>query len=266
MPLTLVPPAPGRTPFYRVRGHEAGIAVNRSTQTTDKRTANRLLIEWRDAARRIATEGHKPAAPTFAEAALAYLHAGRSERFLKPLIERLGDKSLASITQSTIDATASALYPSASAATRNRQVYSPVSAILRRAGVTISLHRPKGASGSRRLDWLRPEQAFALLRAARTVHPRFAALLTFLLYTGVRLSEALRLDWRDVDFDLAQALIRQTKTGKPVTVHLPRPAFTALESLDRSRARVFNGVTKSGRLYAMWNEAERLGACLLSAG
>jgi hypothetical protein len=30
MPLTLVDPAPGRTPFYRVRGHECGVCVNRS--------------------------------------------------------------------------------------------------------------------------------------------------------------------------------------------------------------------------------------------
>jgi len=257
LPLTLVSPKEGRTKFYRVRGHEAGVAVDKSTGTEDKRTAQRLLVQWRDEARRQAVEGHRPAAPTFASAVVAYLQAEHSERFLKPLVERLGDKPLTSIDQSVIDAAATALYPSATSATRNRQVYSPVSAILRHAGVTIALRRPKGAGGQRRLDWLRPKQAFALLRTARDIHPRFAALLVFLLYSGVRLSEALRLEWKDVDLDHAQALIRITKTGKPITVHLPRPIINALSGLDRQRPRVFYPIGKGSRAYEMWAEAEK---------
>jgi Mg2+ and Co2+ transporter CorA len=50
MPLTLVDPAPGRTRFYRVRGHECGIYVDRSTGTTDKKTAERLRKQWIDEA------------------------------------------------------------------------------------------------------------------------------------------------------------------------------------------------------------------------
>jgi integrase len=256
MPLTLVKPAPGRTPYFRVRGHEAGVSVNRSTQTSDRRTAQKLLVEWRDEARRLAVNGHKPDVPTFAYAVASYLKAERSHRFIAPLLEHFAEMPLDRIDQAAIDRAAVALYPDATSATRNRQVYSPVSAILRHAGVTIALRRPKGAGGQRRLDWLRPEQAFALLRAARAVHPRFGSLLTFLLYSGVRLSEALRLEWRDVDLDHAQALIRVTKTGKPVTVHLPRPIINALSSLDRQRPRVFYPIGKGSRAYEMWAEAE----------
>jgi integrase len=265
MPLTLVPPASGRTKFYRVRGHESGVAVDRSTKTEDKRQAQRLLVQWRDEARRQAVEGHKPASPTFASAVYAYLSAGRSERFLKPIVGHLGDKPLTSIDQSTIDAAAVALYPDATSATRNRQVYSPVSAVLRHAGVTIALRRPKGAGGQRRLDWLRPKQAFALLRAARDIHPRFAALLVFLLYTGVRLSEALRLEWKDVDLDHAQALIRQTKTGQPITVHLPPPIIKALTALDRPRPRVLYPIGKGSGVYEMWAQAEKAAGLALPA-
>jgi integrase len=257
MPLTLVKPAPGRTRFYRVRGHEAGVGVNRSTGTTDRRTAQKLLNEWREEARRLAVNGHKPDVPTFASAVASYLKGDRSHRFIDPLLEHFAEKPLTEIDQAAIDAAAVALYPDATPATRNRQVYSPTSAVLRHAGVTIALRRPKGASGNRRLDWLRPEQAFKLLRAARDIHPRFYALLVFLLYTGVRLSEALRLEWKDVDLDHAQALIRITKTGKPVTVHLPRPIINALSGLDRQRPRVFYPIGKGSRAYEMWAEAEK---------
>jgi integrase len=256
MPLSLVKPAPGRTPFYRVRGTEAGVAVDRSTKTADRRTAQAMLVEWREEARRLAVHGHKPEAPTFASAVSSYLKAGRSHRFVAPLLEHFAETPLDQIDQAAINAAAVALYPDSSPATRNRQCYSPVSAVLRHAGVVIALRRPKGAGGQRRLDWLRPEQAFALLRAARSIHPRFGPLLTFLLYSGVRLSEALRLEWKDVDLDLAQALVRKTKTGKPVTVHLPRPIIVALDGLDRRHPRVFYPLGKGSRAYEMWAEAE----------
>jgi integrase len=257
LPLSLVDPAPGRTPFYRVRGTEAGVKLNRSTGTSDRRTAQKLLAQWRDECRRIAVEGPKPDVPTFAGAVASYLKAGRSHRFIEPLLEHFAEKPLTEIDQAAIDSAAVALYPDATPATRNRQVYSPVSAVLRHAGVTIALRRPKGASGKRRLDWLRPKQAFALLRAARDIHLRFGALLTFLLYTGVRLSEALRLEWKDVDLDHAQALIRQTKSGQPVTVHLPPPIIASLSGLDRPHPRVLYPIGKGSGVYEMWSQAEK---------
>jgi integrase len=255
--LTLVDPAPGRTPFYRVHGTEAGVKLNRSTGTSDRRTAQKLLAQWRNECRRIAVQGTKPDVPTFADAVASYLKADRSHRFIAPLLEHFAETPLTAIDQAAIDQAAVALYPDATSATRNRQVYSPTSAVLRHAGVTIALRRPEGASGNRRLDWLRPKQAFALLRAARDIHPRFAALLVFLLYTGVRLSEVLRLEWADVDLEHARALIRKTKTGKPITVHLPRPIINALSGLDRQRPRVFYPIGKGSRAYEMGAEAEK---------
>ena len=46
------------------------------------------------------------------------------------------------IDQRAIDQAAIVLYPNASPATRNRQVYTPMSAILRGAGVTTALKWP----------------------------------------------------------------------------------------------------------------------------
>lgn len=256
MPFTLFPPKPGRSPYYRVRGREFGIRLNRSTQTSDKREAQRFLAAWREDAKRQALEAPKNEKPvlTFAKAATAYMQADRPARFLSPLIRYFGLTPVSEIDQAAIDAAAQKLYPDATPQTRNRQVYSPVSAILRHAGVTLPLRRPKGAQGRPRTAHLTQDEAFALLDAASGLHERFGALLTFLLYTGVRLSEALRLEWADVDLDRATAIIRETKNGQAVTVHLPADVTACLAKLPR-RASVF-GLTKSGRLYNLLADAE----------
>jgi integrase len=62
--------------------------------------------------------------------------------------------------------------------------------------------------------------------------------MTFLLYAGPRLSEALRLTWAGIDLGSATALLRQTKNGEPIVVHLPPPAVAALANLDKNKRRV----------------------------
>jgi integrase len=254
LPLTLVSPKEGRTKFYRVRGHEAGVAVDKSTGTEDKRTAQRLLVQWRDEARRQSVEGHKPAAPTFASAVVAYLQAERSERFLKPLVELLGDKPLTSINQAAIDQAATRLYPDATAATRNRQVYSPVSAILRHAGVVIVIRRPKGAQGTPRTAWLDQREAFALMSASDAQGATFGALVKLLFYTGARLGEALALEWSDVDLKQGSIVLHQTKTDDARTAIVPLIVTEALEALPRDN-RVFYPFTRGSHLYSLLADA-----------
>jgi integrase len=255
MPYRLIDPAPGRSPFYRVRGTEFGVYIDRSAQTGDRREAQKFLAARREDARRASVSGPLRATPTFASAALAYMQAGKERRFLPPLLEHFGETPLGDIDQAAIDAAAVALYPDASPATRNRQAYSPVSAVLRHAGVAMVLRRPRGAQGTPRTAFLNKAEAFALLAAGAAQSPRFGALLTILLYTGVRLSEALRLEWSDVDLARATALLRETKNGRPLTVHLPPVALSALANLPDRTGRIFR-LTKAGRLYTLWAEAE----------
>lgn len=98
-------------------------------------------------------------------------------------------------------------------------------------------------------DWLRPDDAFKLLEAANVTDTRLGAPMTFLLYAGPRLGEALRLTWADIDLNAATALLRQTKNGEPIMVHLPPPAVAAFANLDKSKRRVF-GLTKCAALCA----------------
>lgn len=254
MPFKIVAPKAGRSPFYRVRGTEFGQRIDRTTGTADKKEALRFLKRWRDEAQRDALSGGRREEPTFADAAMSYVNGGGEERFLLPILDRIGTMKIADIRQTDIDDAAVALYPNALPATRNRQVYAPISVILRRAGREMPIRRPKGAASAPRLHWLRPEEAFALLDAARAVDERFGALLTFLLYCGPRLSEALRLTWDDVDLTRATATMRDTKNGSDIVVHLPVAVVASLGNLEK-RARVF-GLSKCGRLYSFLGEAE----------
>lgn len=75
-----------------------------------------------------------PAVRTLAEAALSYMAAGGERQHVDPLLVHFGEKTLiASIGQAEIEAAALKLYPGAAPATQNRNVYTPMSAILHHA-------------------------------------------------------------------------------------------------------------------------------------
>ena len=157
------PPKPGRSPYWRVSGTEYGIGIDRSTQVADKSSAAKLLKQWRDEAKRQhLAPPDQTRGLSFAAAAVSYLRAGRSKLFVKPLVIHFGETPLAKIGQAEIDAAAAAILPNALPQTRNRSVYTPALAIMRHAGVIKAIKRPKW-TGGRRLDWLRPDDAFKLL-------------------------------------------------------------------------------------------------------
>lgn len=261
MPLKLVPPAPGRSPNWRIRGTYLGVYIDRSAGTGERRVAAQQLttikaeIERGELQRRDA-----PAPLSFAAAAVVYMKAGGERRFLEPILLRIGNRPLAEIDQATVNALAVELYPDATPATRNRQVFTPIAAVLAAGGVKIALARPKGWRGTPRTFYLAPEQAFALFDAADAINGRFGALLVFLTYCGPRLSEALRLTWDDVDLAGATARLGRTKNGEPQTAYLPAAVVARLANLPRASERgrplrtVF-GLAKSGRLYELLDRA-----------
>jgi integrase len=245
MPLTLVPPKAGRTPNYHIRGSHLGIAVNRSAKTPVKDIAKRLKKRIEE---EIEQGIYKPAgvqedAPlTFLAAAVAYMKAGGERDFLGPMIEYTGpgsvrDRAIERITQTDIDYLAGELYPNASAPTRNRQVYTPIAAVLHRSGDQRKFKRPKGWRGSRAISKLEPDQAFALIEAAEQIDREFGLLCYVLLYTGRRISETLKAKLRDLNLDRSVVYLRDTKNGEAVEVHLPPILVQKLLAMPPRRFR-----------------------------
>lgn len=232
MPLDLKEPRKGKTPYWYVRGTYLGRYVNRSTGVADKTTARKILKEIQ----REIERGRFDAAsgPTFLEASYRYQRETQGAgRFIEKLNSVFANVPVSSITQEMIEDAAHILYPDCTNATRNRAVFTPVSAILRHAGIDIRLRRPEKANGETRQFWLRPEQAQALIAEATRSDAELGCFMLFLLYTGCRLSEALRMTADDVDITNASALIPMTKNGEPRTVHLPPVVVAALANHPR---------------------------------
>lgn len=257
MPLKLYPPRAGKTPNYAIRGTYYGVVVDRTAGTPDRKKAQKLLARIRDEIERGAYTGKGEL--TFADAALSYVRNGGETTFLSPLVEHFRTTPIAQIDQAGLDEAAALLYPDASPATRNRQVYTPVSAIFRHAGIDRRWKRPKGAAGERRTEWMTPDQAQRLLDAAEKEDGEFRTFLALLVYTGLRLSEAIWLTCDNVNLPEAYALVPRTKNGAARSLHLPPQLVAELANhprgLDRGRETVCR-FRKNGHLYNLLKRAK----------
>jgi integrase len=255
MPIKLIPPSPKRrTPYYAARGTYLGRYVDRSLRTGDQALAKKLIKQIEQSIECGALAPGR--ALGFAEAASAYMKAGGERNYLGPLIAYFRHEPLAGIDQAAIDHAAAALYPKATPATLNRQVYTPISAVLKRAGEERKIKRPKGWRGRRLTHWLTQQQAFAIFRATSRIPAppqtriRFRAFLVLLCYTGMRLGDALGLHRSDVTLQYDRrrkawtgtALLPVTKNGKPRLAYLPSVVVAELRGLP-------GGLDGEGRLF-----------------
>jgi integrase len=229
MSLKLKPPRAGKSKNYSVRGTYLGIKIDETTGTHRKEIAKEKLREIQDAIERGEHPKCQPARTaaqarivTFVDAAIAYIDDGMPPRYVMRLSRYFGEMRLTAITQEVVDEAARKICPKVTPATRNRAVYTPVSAILNHVGIAIKLTRPKGSKGLERSDALTPDDAEAIINAARKIDRRLYLLLKVLLYTGARLGEVLAIDRRrDVLLEPQRILwIRKTKNGDPRSVLL----------------------------------------------
>ncbi|WP_247829184.1 tyrosine-type recombinase/integrase [Arthrobacter antioxidans] len=92
------------------------------------------------------------------------------------------------------------------------------------------------------------DQARALLGAARANGPRSHALVSLLLFTGLRLSEALNADTTDYGHDGGhRTLTVQRKGGDLAKVAVPAPAVEALDAYLGTTGQELGTVTGTGR-------------------
>jgi integrase len=235
-----------KSPNWTIRGTVRRIRVEESTGTSDKRIAEEIRAK-REAEILTHSIYGRRATATFAEAALSYLEHGGARRFLQAIILHFGTTPLARIDQDALDRGARRLFPNASAATRNRQFYTPASAVLHHAArrgwcARPMIERPEAAP--ERVRWLTIEEADRLIENASE---HLKPLLVFLFYTGARIGEALWLDSRDVDLGRAHVTFPKTKNGEARGVPLHLRVVAALANLSHREGEVFR--RPDGRQY-----------------
>lgn len=201
MPLKLIQ----RGKVWHLQGTVAGQRIRESTGLVQRAQAEvaRVRRETELIERQIYGSA---ATRTFAEAALAYLETGGEARFLGPILDHFGATTrVVDIKQSDIDRCAKSIYPGGAPGTINRQIITPISAVLRlhyqsegkSPPVLRRRREPKG-----RIRWLSPEEAERLIEAAAALtlprhsapEPYTLAKIAFLLGTGCRTGECFAAD------------------------------------------------------------------------
>jgi len=235
---------------WYIRGTVRGIHVYETTGTPDCTRAEEYRARREAQLWDRAMHGDR-GSHSFGEAALIYLQSrqpGPSFRVtLRPLVVNFEHRPVDKINQPAIDQYIAMHHRSAAPGTIIRAVITPMTAVLRVAAKrgwcdVPAFERPRVPTPETR--WLSREEACLLVHAAS---PHLRPLLIFLLHTGARLSEALRLDWSHVDLTARRVIFMNTKNGEHRGVPLNQDAFLALAGLAERDGPVF--LTPAGSAY-----------------
>jgi len=255
-----------RGAIWHYRGTVAGRRLRGSTKTASKEIAQRIAAEQETRHWKGHLDGPS-AVLTFAQAAMMYRSAGKSDRFLRAIEDHWRDTPVKAITGAAIRQSALVLYPTAGPATRNRQAIVPTQAIINHAAEHelcpfIRVKRfpvIKKVKSPADWEWV---QAFM----AHAKKPNLAALCCLMYLTGARISQALAIDWKDVDFKARKVRIAATNKGDDDRfAHMPDALLVALANIPGDhKGQVF--VFKSrGNIKTQWAGAiQRAGIKVLS--
>jgi integrase len=246
-----------RGKIWHYRGTVAGRLLRGSTKTASKVTAQRIAANEEQRA----WKGHldPKGVLTFAQAAILYRQAERSDRFLRKLEDYWKDTPVQNVTAGAIRSAAVSLYPNAGPATRNRQAIVPTQAVINHAASHdlcqhIRVERfevKKKSKEPATWEWVR---AFMVA----TTKSNLAALACFMYLTGARISQALAVQWSDVDFQKARVMIRATQKGDDDRwAHMPSELVAALANIPGERKENVFGFKSRGNCRTQWAGAIR---------
>lgn len=237
-----------------IDGSVDGIRIRESTRTAVRKDAEEIAAKREREIHRERVFGTE-AILTFGAAAGYYLDAGKSDRYLAPIFAKWEGRLVKDIKPGNAQDLARQLYPKAGPATMNRQVLSPVQAIINHAAKRgmcspIRIERFKVPKVQKRvadMDWLKAFMAHA--------RPHLGALAQFMAMTGTRISSATALDWSDVDLTRRTAILRDTKNGDDHVVTLPSPLVVTLSNLEHRKGKVFRYKSRQS-VQSGWNSTE----------
>ncbi|MER9217933.1 tyrosine-type recombinase/integrase [Mesorhizobium sp. M0644] len=150
---------------------------------------------------------------------MSYLEQGGEGRYVPKVLKFFKGRAIGSIMPAEIRGAALALYPKATAATRNRQVVTPARSIINHAHdlgwcgpvkvKQFDVPRSKKNKPVDR-DWM---DKF-LAESDKSGLPHLSACVLFMQQTGARVSEAINLVGQYVDLGARVAMLEKTKTDE----------------------------------------------------
>lgn len=251
MTLKLIPPGQRKdNPYYIVKGYWGGRPYEKSLKTANPNEAETRFLKLQLQLREQRGSNDEPL--TFRDAVDQYLVAKNPNREWRRVFVRLrdtfGDTSAAAIKNKDLLNMALKLYPTAKNATRNRQVIVPCAAVLHHAANNdlipwLRVQKLKEPAAQPRA--LSKEQAKVLIQGAEGKEQVF---LLFLFHHGWRISEVLRLEWRDIDLSARTVQRFNRKTNEWQILPLQEDVMVALVNAvpkERREGRVFSWGNRS---------------------
>lgn len=229
-----------RGAVYYARGSVAGQRIYQSTECRKRSDAN----AWAQRTEAAILKRHAlgtSATLTFAEAALDYMNAGGETKHLARIIEYFGpDFLIQDMNNSAVNAAAADLYPDAAPGTINRQLITPIRAVVTLAAEDERTHYRKFRSrkgDNKRTRWLTPAEMDALLFQ---LNPALQATIAAYAGAGPRVAELMHADVRHFHPETGQIWLDETKNDFPRMLKLPARARDLI---------LQHGIPKNGPLF-----------------
>lgn len=220
--------------FWYAEGTVGGKRIRRSLKTRSQAEAEEKVIQWAAKLQKAEIYGVESVS-VFEQAALSYLKNGGDTRFIEPLLKHFRGRALRSITPREIREAADILYPLSGPATKNRQVITPTRAIINHGhdeGLCKSIRVKQFQTPKPQRKAASPSWIIKFRREASAQDkPHLAALAWFMLETGARISEALKLEAKNLDKRKLKAKFETTKNGKTYEKAISRTLCDELMNL-----------------------------------
>lgn len=246
-----------RGKIWWIDGSVNGQRIRESTGTAIRKDAEELAAK-REREVHVEQVYGTEAILTFGAAVGHYLDAGKGDRYIAPIFAKWERRLVREIKPGNVQDLARRLYPNAGPATLNRQVITPVQAVINHCAKRgmcspVRFERLKVPAKPKRVaseKWLSAFMEHA--------NPRMGALALFMALTGARISEAVALDWRQVDLASCTATLLKTKNGDSRDATLPSPLVQVLMELpgNKDTGKVF-GYKSRQSIQTAWATAEK---------
>lgn len=226
-------------------GTIGGKRVRESLGTRDKKAAQEALAQYEARLWKRHTYGEE-AVRLFEEAAVSYMEDGGEGRFLPAIIKHFRGRKVGSIKPAELRSMASAIYPNAAPATKNRQAIIPARAVINHAHdmgwcnpIKVKMFEVPKSRKHQPVDrtWL--DAFMAQADADKLFH--LSAIVLFMNQTGARVSEAVNLFGEHVDLSERLAVLAKTKTEEWSVRYLTTELVARMAGL---------GIEKGGRVFS----------------
>jgi integrase len=169
------------------------------------------------------------------------------QRFKLHIEPRLGDKKLEDLVPLDLDRLRISLLKE-----RSPQTVKSAMALLKRIsnfaknkrlckGIDFKITLPKVSN--QKTEFLTEDELKRLLDAIeKDTNPYAGPIMLIALYTGMRKSEILRLEWKDIDFEHGFIHIREPKGGQDQKIPLNEAAREVFKKLPRTYELIFPGI------------------------